>query len=48
MASGCWSRVNISEVLIKIKEVIISRVMSESSLIKILVLGINDRGSPSF
>lgn len=43
MASGCCRRVNRNEVLIKRKESKIRSVISESSLMKILVLGINDR-----
>ena len=43
MARGCCRRVNKNEVLSRRKDKRISSVMSESSLTKILVLGINDR-----
>ena len=48
IARGCRNRVNKSDVAISIIEVRTSIVISESSLIKILVLGIGDRVNSLF
>ena len=48
MAKGCCRRVKRYEVPVKRADDRIKRVISESSLIKILVLGIGDRENPSF
>ena len=48
MAKGCCRRVNRQEVPTSIKVVEISSLISESSLIKILVLGVNDRALAFF
>lgn len=43
MARGWWIRVNTQEVLISRRDDTVNRRISESGLIKMLVLGINDR-----